>query len=75
MPLMTHRLAIDGMSCSHCIHAVKTRLEALPGVRPVEVQIGSALIESDGSDATMGQVRAGITEAGYSLTTIIPVEA
>ena len=72
---MTHRLAIDGMSCSHCIHAVKTGLEVLSGVRPVEVQIGSALIESDGSDATLRQARAAITEAGYSVTTIVPVEA
>jgi len=73
--MMTHRLAIDGMSCSHCTHAVKTSLEALPGVQPVEVQIGSALIQSDGSDATIGQVRAAITDAGYSVTSIVPVEA
>jgi len=70
----THRLAIAGMSCDHCTRVVRSALEALPDVSPAEVRIGSALIVSDGSDTTLDRVRQAIEEAGYSITTMAPVE-
>jgi copper chaperone len=72
--MMTHRLTITGMTCDHCTRAVRSTLEALPEVRPSEVQLGSALIVSDGSDATLVKVRQAIADAGYSLTTVVPVD-
>jgi len=71
--MQSHRLAISGMSCNHCIGAVRSALDALPDVKAAEVLIGSALVVSDGSDATLARVRQAIEEAGYTLTTMVPV--
>src|SRR5256885_12129898 len=36
------KLTIEGMSCEHCVRAVKNRLTNTPGVAVEEVAIGSA---------------------------------
>lgn len=45
--MTTHQLTIEGMTCGHCVRAVKQALEAVEGARKVEVQIGHATIETD----------------------------
>ena len=65
---MTNRtLAIDGMTCSHCIKAVATALQDLPGVNVRDVQIGRAVIETDDNVVTPEQLVAAIHEAGYTI--------
>ena len=57
-------LAIDGMSCGHCVQAVTKALSAVPGVKVRSVAVGSAVIEAaDGRAA--GQAVAALEEAGY----------
>ena len=57
-------LAISGMSCGHCVAAVKSALDAVPGVAVQNVTIGSATVALDPAtspDIALNAVR----EAGY----------
>jgi copper chaperone len=59
------RLEIDGMSCGHCVHAVKEALRAVSGVSDVDVQIGSATVTCDSAVSVSDLVDA-VADAGYS---------
>ena len=56
-------LAIEGMSCSHCVRAVRKSLDTVPGVTIEDVTVGSAAVLYDPaattSDAIVEAVRAG----------------
>lgn len=57
-------LAIESMSCGHCVQAVTKTLSEVPGVRVRSVAVGSAVIESS-DGATTGKAVAALEEAGY----------
>lgn len=60
----TITLAIDGMTCGHCVQAVTKALSTVPGVTVRSVAVGSAVIEAaDGWAA--GKAVAALEEAGY----------
>lgn len=49
---MAHELTIEGMSCGHCVSAVKSALASVPGVTRAEVtldpsKVGHAVVEGD----------------------------
>ena len=59
------RIKVDGMTCNHCVMAVKKVLEATPGVeRVVEVSLarGEAIVEGRPDPET---VVAAIEKEGY----------
>lgn len=58
-------LSIEGMSCDHCIRAVRTALEALSGVRPESVAIGSAVVDFDPAQTDEAAIAGAVTRAGY----------
>lgn len=58
-------LEIDGMSCGHCVGAVKTALAELPGVRVQDVRVGSADVSYDPSTSSPEQIAEAVREAGY----------
>jgi len=60
----TTKLAIDGMSCGHCVQAVTTALAAVPGVKVKSVAVGAAVIETADGWATAAAVNA-LNQAGY----------
>ena len=49
-------IEIVGMTCEHCVRAVKNRLSATPGVSVRDVKVGSADIQLDESKSTMADV-------------------
>ncbi len=63
---------VSGMTCGHCVAAVKEELGAVAGVTEVEVE----LVEGGLSPVTVTadrqlveeQVRAAVDEAGYELS-------
>lgn len=59
---------VDGMTCSHCAHAVTTEVSKLPGVLAVHVDLAANSVNVEWSEA-LGEssVRAAIEEAGYVL--------
>jgi len=70
IPMSTSKhvtLAIDGMSCGHCVTSVQKALTAVPGVSDAAVSIGAArLTIGAGSpeQVTADAIRA-IQQAGY----------
>lgn len=60
-------LEIGGMSCGHCVGAVKKALSSLPGVKVDDVQIGRATIEYDPTTVKDTTIRDAVDDAGYEL--------
>ncbi|RJQ92286.1 heavy-metal-associated domain-containing protein [Amycolatopsis panacis] len=59
---------VEGMTCAHCVGAVKEEVGELTGVNSVEVDLGSGAVKVT-SEQPLAQdaVEAAVTEAGYRL--------
>lgn len=64
----TETLAIGGMSCRHCVAAVRTALEGVDGVTVEAVEVGSARVTLDPTRTGRDAVDAAVREAGYTVT-------
>lgn len=64
--MQTQTYTVTGMTCSHCVNAVRTEISKLDGVRDVQVDLSTAQVtvtsEKRLDDAT---VDAAVDEAGY----------
>jgi copper chaperone len=60
-------LKIEGMSCHHCVMAVRKELSKLENVKVNDVQIGSADVEFDETKVNEKALADAIEEAGYKL--------
>ena len=62
---MNTKLKVSGMTCMHCVGAVKKALEQVPGVETAEVSLeqAQALVRGTADVPTMV---SAIKEAGYS---------
>lgn len=62
-------LNVNGMSCSHCEHAVKTAVGALKGVFGVSVDLKGkkVAVEFEPGRVTLGQIREAIEDQGYDV--------
>lgn len=56
---------ISGMSCGHCVRAVRQALEGVPGVEVSAVAIGSAVVQHDPAVASVGAIVDALSDAGY----------
>ena len=69
--MTTTTITVTGMTCGHCVSAVKEEVGALPGVSAVEVD----LVAGGGSPVTItseqplddAAVAAAVDEAGYEV--------
>jgi copper ion binding protein len=59
------KLEVSGMSCGHCVSAVRDALGNLPGVKVESVSIGSASVVFDENQTTVGDLVDAIADAGY----------
>jgi copper chaperone len=57
---------IEGMTCEHCVRAVRGRLERTAGVRVDDVQVGSAMIEYDPAKTNIDDIEEEIADEGYT---------
>lgn len=57
-------IAIEGMSCGHCVQQVSKALQSVPGVTVESVAVGSARIAAVDGNASKAAVLA-IEAAGY----------
>ena len=55
---------IDGMSCGHCVMAVRKELSRLP-LKIKDISIGSAKVEYDEAKVTNDEIRRAVANAGY----------
>ena len=58
-------LAVQGMTCGHCVKAVNTALAKLDGVTVEHVGIGSATVSFDSAKTSTDQIANAIDDAGY----------
>ena len=55
---------IEGMSCGHCVMAVKKEIQKLD-VQKLNVQIGKATVEFDENKLKIEAIENAIKDAGY----------
>lgn len=60
-------LKIGGMSCGHCVAAVKEALTAVPGLSELDVKIGEA---SFGGSADVETAKKAVEEEGYTVLSV-----
>jgi copper chaperone CopZ len=67
--MQTEHLKVTGMTCGGCASNVTHALEALSGVRNVQVSLSAAeaTVEYDERLATAGQLKSAIVGAGYGV--------
>ncbi len=67
----TESYPVTGMTCGHCVRAVKDEISALPGVTEVEVGLvsggTSTVVVTSAAPLSREQVAAAVDEAGYVL--------
>jgi copper chaperone len=61
------KLRIDGMSCQHCVMAVRKALGGVAGVDSSDVEIGSAVVRYDEGKASPKDLEAAVEKAGFSV--------
>lgn len=61
---MSTTLKVDGMTCMHCVGAVKKALEQVPGVESAEVSLEKGQAVVTGAADVQAMV-AAIKEEGY----------
>ncbi len=59
-------LKIDGMSCGHCVTAVKRALLDLDGVTVENVAVGTATVQYDPAVASPEKIAEAVSDAGYT---------
>ncbi|MFC8429625.1 heavy-metal-associated domain-containing protein [Streptomyces sp. NPDC057253] len=59
---------VQGMTCAHCVQAVSSELGGLPGVKDVQVDLGSGKVTVMSEEPLdSAAVAAAVDEAGYEL--------
>lgn len=58
-------LAIEGMSCGHCVARVRQTLATTPGVHVEAVSVGAASLSYDASTISPEQIASAVSAAGY----------
>ena len=68
--MKNYQIKIEGMSCSHCVMAVKKELSKISDLTISSVEIGKAEVSSDESKVTDQQLKEAVQEAGYTVLSI-----
>ena len=68
--MKTKTLLIEGMSCQHCVMAVRKVLSKLD-IKIRDVRIGSAEIDYDDEKVSNAQLEEAVKEAGYILANVL----
>jgi copper chaperone len=59
-------IAIEGMSCNHCVMSVRKALSQIPGLEVKDVQIGSAMVAASDTSA-FESIRAAVEKIGFTV--------
>ncbi|MDX1547391.1 MAG: heavy-metal-associated domain-containing protein [Rhodothermales bacterium] len=62
--MKTETIQIDGMSCGHCVRAVREALEETDGVTVEHVEIGTATVRYEGDRSRLVEA---VEDAGYAV--------
>jgi copper chaperone CopZ len=61
-------LKVTGMTCGHCVQAVRQALENVAGVRQAKVELGPgrATVEYDEGSTTPAELASVVSDEGYA---------
>ncbi|AIC72975.1 Putative metal-binding protein [Mycobacteroides abscessus] len=66
--MSTTALKVSGMTCGHCVAAVREQVAAVPGVTGVQVDVATGTVTVTSSGPLPAEaVHAAIRAAGYAL--------
>lgn len=72
--IVTTRLSVSGMTCSHCVASVTEELKEIDDIQGLDIILDakgiSTLTVSSSATLDENQIRAAIDEAGYTLEAI-----
>lgn len=62
-------LNVDGMTCSHCVDAVKNAICSLKGINNVDIDISRnyVMVAYDSEKQNLDSIKKAIEEAGYQV--------
>lgn len=60
------RLDITGMSCDHCVRAVREALAEVDGAQVESVEIGSATVSYDPARTSPDAIADAVSDEGYA---------
>lgn len=67
--MQSFTLAIEGMTCGHCVKTVRAALASIDGIQVTQLAIGSATIQvsdaTTSADAVAAAAVAAVSGAGY----------
>lgn len=67
-PMTTTAISVRGMTCGHCVAAVRAEVGALEGVSDVSVDLASGAVTITSlADLDPAAVAAAVDEAGYEV--------
>lgn len=59
---------VPDVSCQHCVRAITSELQKIPGVQSVHVDLDTKLVTVAADESVSDeQIRAGIEGAGYEI--------
>jgi len=63
-----HTYTVTGMTCEHCVGAVREEVGQIPGVTDVQVDLSTGAVTVTSQEPIdLETVRASVDEAGYEL--------
>ncbi len=69
MANQTSALKVEGMSCMHCVNAVKTSVSSLPGISKVDIDLAekTVAVVYDTDKVNIEKIKDKIEDAGYEV--------
>jgi copper chaperone len=61
------KIQIAGMSCQHCVMAVKKAIGGLKGIEESDISIGSAAVKFDDKAVRKEELETAIEKAGFQV--------
>jgi copper chaperone len=67
--MVTTVLNVEGMSCEHCVKAIKNAVGALPGISIVSVnlKLKTVTVEHDPAQTPLDKIKLEIEDQGYDV--------
>lgn len=70
--MKTEKIIIEGMSCDHCVIALRKELSKLD-LKIKNIKIGSAEIEFDQDKIGKPEIEEAVKNAGFKLSSVISI--
>ena len=58
---------ISGMSCGGCVNSLTRVLKTVPGIEPLKIEVGRAVLRIDTDRVTDDTVKSAVARAGFEL--------